>query len=57
LCIKYFKSSQRVGKEAALARPQVFPLANLIYPFSPHDEAHEFLTIQASAVYPTRVTP
>ena len=39
-----------VGYEAAFSRPQVFPKANLIYPYSPHDVFHEFLTIQASAV-------
>jgi hypothetical protein len=46
-----------VGYEAALAKPQVFPLASLIYPSSPQVLAQEFLTIQASGVYPTTRTP
>lgn len=45
------------GYEAAFSRPQVFPKANLIYPDSPHEVFHEFLTTQASAVYPTNKTP
>jgi len=46
-----------VAHEAWLQIPQVFPIANLIYPDSPHEAPHEFLTIQLVGVYPTAKTP
>jgi len=48
---------QTTGYEAMLAIPQVFPIANLIYPVSPQLVPQEFLTIQASLVNPTAKTP
>jgi hypothetical protein len=35
-----------LGYEAALQIPQVFPLANLMYPLSPQVAPQEFLTCQ-----------
>jgi hypothetical protein len=35
-----------VGYEAALQRPQVFPVASLMNPLSPHEVPQEFLTFQ-----------
>jgi len=45
-----------VGNELTEQIPQLFPLANLIYPSSPQAYPHEFFTIQASPVYPTAKT-
>ena len=35
----------------------MFPLANLMYPDSPHDVPHEFLINQYESVTPTNKTP
>jgi len=49
---------QRLGHEAALQRPQVFPPLSLMNPFSPHEVPHEFLTCQTFELsYPTNKTP
>ena len=45
------------GYDAILHIPQVFPLANTIYPLSPQEVPQEFFTNQFSLVVPTNVTP
>lgn len=45
------------GYEATLQIPQVFPLATLIYPDSPHEVPQEFLTFQYWSETPTKRTP
>jgi len=46
---KYIKVVQAVGYDASDYTPHIpapFPvLANLTYPFSPHDDPHEFLIL------------
>ena len=45
-----------VGYNPTLQIPQVLPSANLIYPFSPQVEPHEFLTFQLPPIIPTSST-
>lgn len=45
------------GYEAMLQTPQVFPLASLMYPFSPQVVPHEFLMVQLLSETPVKVTP
>jgi len=40
-----------------LQTPQVFPVANLMNPFSPHDPPQEFLIHHEPPLTPTKVTP
>ena len=46
-----------LGYEAMLQTPQVFPVDNLMKPFSPQDAPHEFLIHQFPPETPTKVTP
>ena len=46
-----------LGYEATLQSPQVFPLASLMCPCSPHEVPQEFLTVHDSLVIPTKRTP
>jgi len=52
---------QAVGYDADYKTPHIpgpSPvLANLTYPYSPHDAPHEFLIFKKSVPYPTAVTP
>lgn len=50
-------SNHLFGYEAALQIPQVFPLASLMNPDSPHPLPHEFLIFQYWSVTPTKRTP
>jgi hypothetical protein len=45
------------GYEATLQTPQVFPVASLMNPLSPHDPPHEFLILHEPATVPTKRTP
>ena len=40
-----------------LMHPQVFPIFNCIYPWTPQEVPHEFLTHQKASLYPTAKTP
>ena len=46
-----------MGYDAALQIPQVFPVASLMYPFSPHLLLQEFLIHQLFSLTPTNKTP
>lgn len=48
---------QTTGKEATLQIPQVFPLASLMWPASPHWAAQEFLMVHDSSLAATKTTP
>jgi hypothetical protein len=45
------------ANDGMLQIPQVFPLANLMYPDSPHEFDHEFFIFQYWSVTPTNKTP
>ena len=49
--------SQAIGNDAASQIPHVFPLASLMWPYSPHPEAQEFLMVHAASSKATRTTP
>lgn len=46
----------QIGKDGPWQTLQVLPLANLMYPCSPHEVLHEFLMIHDSWFEPTMKT-